>query len=266
VWGRSFPALVSRLSLCRHGGIMRCRGMGSNAGRADSGGEWRNWEELARPAKPAGLAKGSKDVRSCRRGRPRKVCGAAEVAGLPVQAGGPNGPARSVASTGSRGAEDLRGRTPRQNPGGGTKPGGGVGHGHGGGALLPDPQHRRHPHPVAGNSVAAAIRARRSRRTNMVSLRLGYEIRTPHTRGVLISREDRPWRALPGGVRPAGLRAVARPALWTYNSKAACPARHARLQRNANDFRGSRVVVTVPTDRPMREPGEALRATRVARP
>jgi len=62
--GGSHPALLSRLFLCRHAKIMRSRARGSNRACRDSGGKRRNWEELERPAKPAGLAKGVKDGRS----------------------------------------------------------------------------------------------------------------------------------------------------------------------------------------------------------
>jgi hypothetical protein len=171
----SHPDPGARLFLCRHDGIMRCWSWGSNGARPNWAGGRRNWEELARPAKHAGLAKEEKDVWLCGHERPRAI--------------------RRFHRIARRG--ELCGRDSRQNPaGGGGKPaGGGVGqHWPGGGdMLLPEelPQHRRQPQPDAGSSVESAIAASRIRRI-MGSLRLAATVMTSHLCEFLASRGGLP--------------------------------------------------------------------------
>lgn len=135
---------------------MRCGGGGANPGRGESSGRARKWKDLARRAKPAGLAKGGKAVRSQgMRGRPTGEYRFSEAV--------------------------LNVRLTDHGPGGGRKPGGGAGGQHGG-AMLELELHEdlRHEQPARGSNVTTAISTSIKRRVNMVSLHLvlGGKVRT----------------------------------------------------------------------------------------
>lgn len=184
---------------------------------------------MARAAKPARLANGRKDAGLCRRERLRAIHRFQRIA-------------RS---------DRLPGLEPRHWPGG-RKPGGGhLSQDAGGGAKLPEdePQHFRHPQPVAGIRMASAMAAWRIRRMNMVSLR--------------------PVGAFRVGLFPCaavanGLALSAQVTPWMFHCRFHLRARNARLERNAHEFRPHRAPVTVPPDGPVSKARKALTVVGIA--
>ena len=212
---------------------MRCNGGGSNRARRDSVGRWRKWEEFARPAKPAGLAKEGKDVGSMTNSTPL---------------------ARSVASTRiTRGGESIQPRTASMARRQVTR--------RWVGAALPpeaaqnspedEPQQRRHPQPEAGRRMATAMAARKRRRINMELLPISEQSVVGSS-----PRRHSPARSRRSARVPSERTTVGSP----------CGLHPRDLRETREDFSRRRAVVTISPNGRISEVREGVPVMRIATP